>query len=184
MLTRGLLTALTLAAVAASGVTAVPALAARTAFPVSGRQTVVDADKGTYRMRGGLLGAWQQTSFTEVATTPLYEAKGTESFQGCVDRGRDGSCAGDPSGRLDFSFLYWGSFGADDSLNWGACYHPITGGTGAFRGATGVLVFADTPVGAGVLTRYTGSVTIERGQGARARKTASASAARQGCGAR
>jgi len=183
MLRRRLLSPAVAALVAAIGATAAPALAARTALPVAGRQTVVDADKGAYRMQGGLLGAWQQTSFTEIATSPLYEAKGTESFRGCVDRGRDGSCAGDPSGRLDFTFLYWGSFGAGDSLNWGACYHPITGGTGAFRGATGVLVFSDTPVNDGVLTRYTGSVTIERSQGSRVHK-ASATAVRAGCGAR
>lgn len=183
MLSRRLLIpALAVALSAAVGVTCAPALAARQALPVSGRQTVVDADKGLYRMKGGLLGSWQQTGFTEIATSPIYEAKGTESFQGCVDRGRDGSCAGDPSGRLDFSFLYWGSFGAGDSLNWGACYHPIVGGTGDFRGAIGVLVFADTPVAGGVLTRYAGSVTIERGQRARARKSSS-TAAPAGCAA-
>jgi hypothetical protein len=95
--------ALTVAAVAALAA-AGPASAKTTTYPVSGKQTVVDEDNGIYKVSGGLIGDWTVTSFTELAATPLYKGKGTEHFKGCLDRGRDGSCANDPSGTLDFSF--------------------------------------------------------------------------------
>jgi hypothetical protein len=143
---------------------AAPAGATTTTYPVSGDQTVVDEQAGTYKMSGGLIGDWAITSFKELATTPLYRARGTEHFSGCLDRGRDGSCANDPSGTLDFTFRYWAQFGPGDALVWGACWHPITGGTGAFKGASGVLMMADTPSGnGGFTTAYIGSVTLKKG---------------------
>ncbi|HVP03391.1 MAG TPA: hypothetical protein VMT10_12545 [Solirubrobacteraceae bacterium] len=177
--------ALALAAALAALAGAAPAApaAASTTYAVSGRQTIVDENAGTSLMRGDLRGAWKTTSFTEIAKEPIYQAKGTEAFKGCLDRGRDGSCAGDPSGRLEFSFLYWGSFDASDNLNWGACYHPITGGSGDFAGATGALVFTDTPNGKDVLTRYIGTLTLDRGHNARAHRSAARAARTAGCGA-
>lgn len=134
--------------------------AAAATYPVSGEQTVVSEQNGTYRMKGGLIGSWKTTSFKEIAKSPIYKAKGTEHFQGCLDADRNGSCAGDPSGTLDFRFLYWGKFGPDDSLVWGSCWHPITSGTGDFAGAEGVLTMVDTPIATGVSTSYTGNITI------------------------
>ena len=61
---------------------------------VSGEQTIVDQAAGTYEMSGDLVGDWAITSFTELATTPVYRAEGTEKFKGCLDRDRDGSCRG------------------------------------------------------------------------------------------
>jgi hypothetical protein len=144
---------LTALLVAASG-------AAAATYPVSGEQTVVSEHNGTYRMKGGLIGSWKTTSFKEIAKSPIYRAKGTEHFQGCLDSDRNGSCAGDPSGTLDFRFLYWGKFGPGDSLVWGSCWHPVTGGTGDFAGAEGVLTMVDTPTASGVSTSYTGNITI------------------------
>jgi hypothetical protein len=83
---------------------------------VSGTQTVVDENAGTYRMHGDLVGGWKITSFKELATAPLYQGKGTERFRGCLDRGHDGGCAGDPKGKLFLRFRYWALFGSDDSL--------------------------------------------------------------------
>jgi hypothetical protein len=90
---------------------------------VSGRQKAIEEDAGIYKMTGGLRGRWRTTSFEEVALTPVYEAKGTESFTDCIDRRRDRSCAGDPSGTLTLEFRYWGLYGSADpaSLVWGAC---------------------------------------------------------------
>jgi hypothetical protein len=149
--------AMLLAATAAALVLAVPAGAAT--YQVAGKQTVIDADAGTSTMSGGLLGAWKITSFEQVALSPYYEAKGTESFEGCIDRRRDRSCKGDPSGTLAFEFSYWATYGSADpaSLVWGACWHPVVGGTGAFAGAQGALTMVDSPTSAGVSTRSIGS---------------------------
>ena len=84
-------------------------------------------------MTGGLIGKWKTTSFKTLATSPIYKGKGTEKFNGCLDRRRDGHCAGDPRGTIRFSFLYWAKFGPGDSLVWGSCWHPVRGGTGGFR---------------------------------------------------
>jgi hypothetical protein len=164
-------------ATAAALALAAPAVAKTTTYPVSGKQTVVDEQAGTYKMSGGLIGDWSFTSFTELAKTPLYRAKGTEHFSGCLDRGRDGSCANDPTGTLDFGFRYWAQFGPDDALVWGACWHPVTAGTGAFKGAAGVLMMADTPTGDGkVTTDYIGSITLKKGSSRSSRSRASAAA--------
>ncbi|MGZ6636799.1 MAG: hypothetical protein ACXVII_28250 [Solirubrobacteraceae bacterium] len=159
--------AMFLAAAAAALVLASPAGAAT--YPVAGKQRVIDADAGTYKMTGGLLGNWKTTSFEEVALSPYYEGKGTESFTGCIDRRRDRSCNGDPSGTLTFEFRYWAIYGSADpaSLVWGACWHPVVSGTGAFAGAQGVLTFVDSPTTSGVTTRYIGSLTLQGGSSSR-----------------
>jgi hypothetical protein len=156
-----------LAAAAAALVLALPAGAAT--YQVAGKQRVVDADAGTSIMTGGLRGAWKITSFEEVAPSPYYEAKGTESFKGCIDRRRDRSCKGDPSGTLAFEFRYWATYGSADpaSLVWGACWHPVVSGTGAFAGAQGALAMVDSPTTAGVTTRYIGSLTLKGGSSLR-----------------
>ena len=151
-------TALLLAAAAALGLAA--SASAATTYEVAGKQTVVDEAAGTYKMQGGLIGDWAVTSFTEIATSPLYRGKGTELFDGCLDVRRDGSCQGDPAGKLRFRFRYWAQFDPAGGLVWGSCWHPITGGTGAFAGATGVLTMVDTPSAHGVSTSYIGNVTL------------------------
>jgi hypothetical protein len=173
-LTRG---AAVLASCAAALAVASPAGAGT--YEVSGRQIAVDAEAGIYKMKGGLLGDWTITSFEEIATSPYYHAKGTELFKGCIDRRRDRSCKGDPSGTLSFTLEYWALYGSGDpaSLVWGACFHPIVSGTGAFAGAQGVVQMVDTPTKEGVKTNYIGNVTL-KGQGARR----TARAARSTCG--
>jgi hypothetical protein len=126
---------------------AVAAPASAKTHKVSGKQIVVDEDAGTYKMRGGLKGDFSITSFEEVDDPTYYHGRGTELFDGCLDRKRDRSCKGDPKGTLSFTFEYWALFASADpaSLVWGACWHPIVKGTGDFAGAQGVLVMADTP---------------------------------------
>ena len=135
---------------------------------VSGTQTVLDENAGTFRMHGDLVGLWKITSFKEVATTPLYRARGTERFRGCIDRGHDGSCAGDPSGTLRMKFRYWALFGPGDALRGGACWHPIVGGTGAFRHARGAFEMLDVPTADGVETHYAGDIRRRAGAAATA----------------
>ena len=163
--------------VAAVALATAASAGAATTYQVSGKQIAVNEDQGTYVMRGGLVGDWTITGFTELATSPIYKAKGTELFSGCIDVRRDGSCKGDPSGKLRFTFKYWAQFDGTGALVWGSCVHPITGGTGAFANATGVLAMVDTPTAQGVSTSYIGHVTLagaSRGH-ARARVASTAS---------
>ena len=157
-------------------VVAVPA--AGKTYRVSGKQITVDADAGISKMRGGLIGDWRITSFEELGTSPFYHARGTELFNGCVDRRRDRSCKGDPSGTLELTIEYWALFASPDpaSLVWGACFHPVVSGTGDFAGAQGVIQMLDTPTRSGVRTDYIGNLTL-KGGGARA-----ARASRSTCG--
>jgi hypothetical protein len=163
-----------LAAAAAALVMAAPADAAT--YRVWGKQKAIDADAGTYKMSGGLRGDWATTAFEPVATEPYFEAQGTELFEGCIDRRRDRSCKGDPSGTLSFRFRYWALFGSEDpaSLIWGACWHPVVEGTGDFAGAQGVLTFVDSPTITGVKTAYIGSLPLQGGKASRRAATASA----------
>ena len=95
--------------------------------------------------------------------------RGTELFEGCLDRRRDRSCKGDPSGTLSFTFEYWALFASPDpaSLVWGACWHPIVSGTGDFAGAQGVIAMVDTPTPSGVDDATTSDVTLALSTGAR-----------------
>ena len=170
-----------LLAACAAAVLAAAAPAGAKTHAVSGKQIVVNEEAGTFKMRGGLIGAWQATDFKELETSPWYHAEGTEAFKGCLDRRRDRSCKGDPKGTLSFTFEYWALFASEDpaSLVWGACWHPVVSGTGDFAGAEGVLVFADTPTHGGVKTRYVGNVTL-KGHAARAGRAAAVGGS--GCG--
>jgi hypothetical protein len=129
---------------------------------VSGKQEVVSAKKGTFKMAGGLIGSWAITSFKVLKTKPVLKAKGTESFNGCMDLGHDGSCTGDPSGTMDFTFNYWAKVTGDDRLQLGTCAHPVVGGTGAFAGATGFLMMVDTPIKKKpfIKTHYEGDINL------------------------
>jgi hypothetical protein len=153
VLVLGLLAAATGAAAATAG---------GEGFAVAGKQTVVDEEAGTYKMTGGLVGDWKITAFKETASAPVFKGKGTELFEGCLDRKLDGACAGDPSGKLKFSFRYWGKFGKGDKLELGTCAHPIVGGSGDFAGATGFLMMVDLPTKKAPfqITEYEGVVTL------------------------
>jgi hypothetical protein len=142
---------------------------------VSGEQTIVDQEAGTYEMTGDLVGDWAITSFTELATTPVYRAEGTEKFKGCLDRDRDGSCRGEPSGKLKFSFDYWAQLADDGSLELGTCAHRVTGGKKDFAKAKGFLMFVDTPTSTApfVETEYQGVINLKHRRSSNARTAAS-----------
>jgi len=131
---------------------------------VSGKQTLVGGKKGlgNYKMAGGLIGSWALTSFKVVKQKPVVKGKGTETFNGCMDLGHDGSCTGDPSGTMDFTFKYWAKLGPDDKVQLGTCAHPVVSGTGGFAGATGFLMFVDTPIKKKpfIKTHYEGVINV------------------------
>ena len=179
MLRRKIRRSTALALAAAGAALAFAAQAGAATYVVSGSQTVVDEDKGTYKMSGSLVGDFNQTSFTTVATSPLFRGKGTELFTGCLDRGRDGSCNGDPAGTLSFKFRYVAQYTAASELLLGSCTHPITGGTGAFARATGALLMVDVP---GMQTRYAGTITLNDKKGDSRSRTHARTAAAHTCG--
>ena len=85
-----------------------------------------------------------------------------------------------PAGTLKFTFMYWASFDpSTGALIHGNCVHPIDGGSGSFRKASGVIFMEDTPTATGVVTTYTGTLEYQAaksGQAAAHRTLASASA--------
>lgn len=128
---------------------------------VSGHQVNVNEQTGTAKMTGDLVGTWKITKFTVKRHTPYMFATGTERFTGCLDRGHDHSCAGDPTGTLRFTFRYWAQM-KRDAVQLGACSHRIVGSGGGLAGATGFLMMVDTPkrTGRGVTTQYEGNVQL------------------------
>lgn len=132
---------------------------------VSGDQFVVNVtgDVTEYAMEGDLVGEWLlQPLITLYKSTTFYSEAGQESFTGCIDRNRDGKCGKrDRRGTMNTTYIYWVSFKSDGvTLIKGQCVHPITGGTGAFRGARGVVNMYDRLVGDEVKTTYRGDVVL------------------------
>ena len=161
--------------------TATPAAGATTSpknYRVQGTQTVVDSthfDMHPKPGRSGLHGAWTTTSVThEKFVAPYYFSTGTEQFDGCIDANGSDSCGeGEPTGQLFFDFVFWGRFDENLAEIEGGCVHPITGGTGDFTHATGVLTMRDFLVGIELRTTYQGTIAV------RADSSGGASAARQ-----
>jgi hypothetical protein len=151
-----------------SALVALVAAAPASAISVSGKQKVVNENAGKYKMKGDLLGKWKITAFRQIHTSPTYKAKGKEKFNGCIDRDRDRSCDGDPSGKLFFKFKYWAVFDDDDTVALGTCAHRIVGGEGSFAGATGFLQMVDTPIGSppSLKTHYEGVIDLGHGRAA------------------
>ncbi len=142
------------AAVAALGVLAGvsqvnPVGASQGAVVVSGTQTPV-GNGFAFKMSGDLIGDWYMTAFHELGFTlsGALRGAGTELFVGCFDADGSGACDGqDPTGAMTFKFTYTGRFDTTTGvLLHGRCHHPVTGGTGDFAGASGVLNFHDDPV--------------------------------------
>jgi hypothetical protein len=128
-----------------------------TIVQVHGRQFPVDAEQGTYLMLGDLIGRWTVRSAQGLAGYSIPETPwtlvqtGQERFIGCLDRDYSQRCdPGEPSGALGFDYALWMQYDPDSGwLIKGKCLHPITGGSGDFAGARGVLIMRDGPVGPG-----------------------------------
>jgi hypothetical protein len=126
---------------------------------VSGR--AIGVNMTTEKISGDLVGTWKLTHFKIRAHNPVFYATGTERFTGCLDRNRDRSCTGDPTGTLSFTFRYWARMKGNDVLL-GTCSHPVTGGTGGLAGAKGFVMMVDTPKrsGHGTNTQYEGDIRL------------------------
>lgn len=177
-----------LAGAAATVALTLPGAAEAATHRVAGELVAINVDEtgaGQYKMRGGLRGRWTINELNQVSTSPFFEAEGTELFKGCLDRRRDRSCEGDPSGTLSFTIRYWELRDSADpnSLIWGSCFHPVIKGTGDFADAQGVVMMVDSPTRSGVKTRYIGTLTLAgaRASSSRVVKT-SAATRRPGCG--
>jgi hypothetical protein len=156
-------------ALALSPLLALSGVSAAAAKYVSGRMLPVNDT--TFKATGDLKGTWKLTTFKTLAHNPVFYAKGTELFTGCIDRNRDHSCSGDPTGKLKFSFRYWAKMKGKDVVQLGTCSHRLTEATGGLAGTTGFLMMVDTPKpsGHGVTTQYEGDLQIGGASGARAR---------------
>lgn len=147
-------------AVVSVGLLVVGAASAGSTFQVRGVQSpngsAQGCGPGVLGMTGngpglgaGLIGCWTILTAPSFVVTPsgVVVGTGTEEFVGCLDLAGDGRCGiEDRSGTLRFSMNYSVKYDpAFTALQHGRCHHPITGGSGGFEGATGVLRFKDDP---------------------------------------
>jgi hypothetical protein len=117
---------------------------------IAGSQNCPNADAGTYRMAGDLVGCWYTVTFDVVQENDnpggKFKASGTEQFVGCLNTNGNATCdAGEPSGTFDTTFVFTAKFAPTGDEIHGRCHHPIVGGTGAFAGASGGISFKDIP---------------------------------------
>ncbi len=151
---------------------------------VSG-QSLSTADPSVSTMVGDLNGTWTTNEFDFVYDdqTGSVVGWGTERFDGCLDRRRDGRCGtADPAGALTFRFVYWALVDpATGALLEGRCTHPVTGGEGAFAHASGVVHMRDTPQADGsVRTTYRGRLVLREPAAQRTTRTSARPAAARG----
>jgi hypothetical protein len=111
-------------------------------------------------MSGSLVGCWYLVDLIDkFQDNGALQETGHELFVGCVDSGSDGSCSGDPTGTLSFSFVFTGKF---DPMTFeeikGRCHHHVDEGTDGFAQASGVINFKDV-VEAGIAT-YNGNLKL------------------------
>jgi len=138
---------------------------------VQGTQQAVNGsfDFSTVRSdagRPGLVGDWAITDrFSQVFKSPFFFETGAERFAGCLDLNGDNACRNEPTGTMTFNYAAWVKF--DPALLpdvfselAGGCVHPVTGGSGAFAGARGLLTMRDRPVGGAIETTYRGTLTL------------------------
>jgi hypothetical protein len=160
--------------VAAAAVLAATAATAAGTTQVDGISTLValgdplDPTDDVFAMAGygdgrpALVGSWYTRTFVPGVFTPsgVLTATGTEEFVGCLDADGDGSCGvSDPAGTLGFTYQVSAKYDpVTFAQQHGRCHHPITGGTGDFAGATGVLRFKDDPETG--CSYYTGHLTL------------------------
>lgn len=178
------------AAAVFSAVAAVATAGPKGTYNLRGNSITIDEDKGLSRTDGSLIGMWQTLSFKttaegltltdgELGPPYQYAAAGTEQFTGCHDRNGNKKCEANEKGKLKLTFTYWGTYDVTTgALITGQCQHPIVGGTGAFKGARGVVYMRDTPTADGVTTVYTGSLVY----GGVAARSISSSGVEKGCG--
>jgi hypothetical protein len=132
---------------------------------VSGQLVPVDAAASTYKLSGELIGTWMfpPVDITYYQSDTRIYARGSESFEGCVNLNGDDKCdKSEPSGRWQGEYMYWASFDRGGRLIEGGCTHMLTGGTKAFTGVRGLFhmtdVYASTEAGSTAF--YQGEVVL------------------------
>ena len=98
---------------------------------------------GTYKVSGTLSGCWYITEWTIHNETP----SGAELFIGWL---------GDRQGEFTTEYTYTYKI-VNGALVHGRCHHPITGDSGGFATASGVLQMHDLPNGT---STYTGQLSF------------------------
>ena len=140
----------TVAIVAVPAATGAGAVTVRGDQLIEGSQTCENAQPDTYLMTGDLVGCWYTTSFVVVQANDNrgghFKASGTEHFVGCLNTNGNAQCdPGEPFGTFDTKFTFTAKFAPTGEEIHGRCQHPITGGSGDFDGASGVISFKDIP---------------------------------------
>jgi len=108
-----------------------------------------------YLMTGDLEGCWWIDTFN-VKPLPVQGtllARGEEHFIGTL---------GGRYGTFTTTYTFTAKFDGATELH-GRCHHPITGGTGVFAGARGVLNFTDVLDTDPVSYPYWGNIQLDRG---------------------
>ena len=122
---------------------------------------------GGYAMTGALQGCWWIDTF-ETKSDPTkshYRATGTEHFRGCL-----GSVCGTFTTTYSFTAKTAGPWPTSAEIH-GRCHHPVTGGTGGFRGASGEISFHDVVNVSPPYYPYWGNVHLAKGSLAAAGST-------------
>ena len=137
---------------------------------VGGQQYPINANAGSYRMRGLLIGDWNVLTaqmvpgYSETDAPWTIVQTGRERFVGCVDRDRTRNCDNDdPSGVLHFDYMLRIRYEPNGSRSiGGSCVHQITSGSGGFEGTRGAVIMDDERVGREGATRtvYRGEIVL------------------------
>ena len=114
---------------------------------IAGGSSCPNADEGTYRMAGDLIGCWYTDTISVDLANPagVVKVSGTEHFVGCLDSNHNGSCSSNENGVFQTTFTFTGKYAPTGEEIHGRCHHPILGGSGVFAGASGELSFTDIP---------------------------------------
>ena len=130
-------------------------------------ESVATADPAVSTMTGSLSGSWTTTEFdyTYDGATGAVVGWGAESFQGCLDKRRDGECgAGDPGGIHDLPVRLLGPGGPGHGRLDHRSLHPPGDGwrRRLLAHASGVIEMRDTPQSDGsVVTTYRGKLVMQ-----------------------
>lgn len=153
--------AVALAAIVAGLALAAPAAAVPPPpIKIAGTQATVDYAHGKFAMRGSLVGAWQVTGGSAPYASPSAQrVEGTVLFTGCLDSNRNRACdEGEPTGTMKVRYIGWfETNAATKAFVRGNSLEAITGGTGGFAGARGVMAFDHRATG---VSSYRGELQL------------------------
>jgi hypothetical protein len=142
---------------------AAPASAGGTgAIIVRGTQLAAGTcESGGYAMTGALEGCWWIDTFVPKGAEDKahFRATGEEHFEGCL-----GSICGTFTTTYSFTAKTDGPWVSSAEIH-GRCHHPITGGTGAFAGASGEISFHDVVDVSPPFYPYWGNVRLDGASG-------------------